>query len=44
MSEAEQPGTTTVEPWLDVSPRVVYKAGEGPFGVNLRMLRLMASS
>src|SRR5262249_8922924 len=29
------PGTTTVQPWLDVSAAVTYRSGEGPFGVNL---------
>ena len=30
-----EPGTTTVEPWVDVSTAVTYTTGEGPFGVNL---------
>ena len=34
-NDAGQPGTTTIEPWLDVSPPVTYVTGEGPFGVNL---------
>ena len=32
---ADTPGTTTVEPWLDVSPEITYSTGAGPFGVNL---------
>jgi Cu-Zn family superoxide dismutase len=34
-AEAGRPGTTTVEPWLDVSAAVRYTTGSGPFGVNL---------
>src|SRR5262249_10730993 len=34
-NDALEPGTTTVEPWLDVSAAVTYTTGEGPFGVNL---------
>ena len=33
--DADAPGTTTVEPWLDVSASITYTTGEGPFGVNL---------
>jgi hypothetical protein len=33
--EAAEPGTTAVQPWLDVSPAATYSTGEGPFGVNL---------
>ena len=29
---ANQPGVTSVEPWLSVEPPVVYHAGVGPFG------------
>src|SRR5262249_5129299 len=32
------PGTTTVQPWLDVSAAGTYRSGEGPFGVNLNGL------
>jgi len=32
---ADQPGVTSVEPWLSVEPPVVYHAGVGPFGINL---------
>jgi hypothetical protein len=32
---ASTPGTTQVDPWLDVSGSVSYTNGEGPFGVNL---------
>ena len=35
IDDAAQPGTTTVEPWLDVSSAVTYRTGEGPLGVNL---------
>jgi hypothetical protein len=35
LDEADSPGTTTVDPWLDVSTTVSYSTGEGPFGVNL---------
>jgi hypothetical protein len=35
LDAADQPGTTTIEPWLDVSDTVTYATGEGPFGVNL---------
>lgn len=35
LSDADNPGTTTVEPWLDVSASVSYSTGQGPFGVNL---------
>jgi hypothetical protein len=35
MKDAATPGTTQVEPWLDVSGSVSYTTGEGPFGVNL---------
>jgi hypothetical protein len=35
MRDAASPGTTTVEPWLDVSSSVTYTTGEGPLGVNL---------
>ena len=35
IDEAARPGTTTLQPWLDVSGSVVYSTGEGPFGVNL---------
>jgi hypothetical protein len=32
---ASTPGTTTIQPWLDVSPTVSYATGDGPRGVNL---------
>src|SRR5262245_5292772 len=32
---ADDPGTTAVNPWLPVSPAVIYHAGTGPLGVNL---------
>jgi Cu-Zn family superoxide dismutase len=32
---ADQPGVTTVEPWLSVEPPIVYHTGVGPFGINL---------
>ena len=35
IDEAGRQGTTTVEPWLDVSAAVSYGTGQGPFGVNL---------
>ena len=35
LAEATAPGTTTVEPWIDVSGAVAYATGEGPLGVNL---------
>src|SRR5262249_30283898 len=35
VSDADKPGATTVEPWLDVSASVSYSTGQGPFGVNL---------
>src|SRR5262249_57153644 len=28
--DAGQPGSTTIEPWLDVSASVAYSTGEGP--------------
>ena len=34
-TQAAELGTTTVEPWLDVSGTITYSTGEGPFGVNL---------
>jgi Cu-Zn family superoxide dismutase len=34
-NQAAQPGTTTIQPWLDVSGAVTYSTGEGPLGVNL---------
>ena len=35
LDQASRAGTTTVDPWLDVSNSVSYRIGEGPFGVNL---------
>ena len=35
LEQASRAGTTTVDPWLDVSSAVSYRTGEGPFGVNL---------
>jgi Cu-Zn family superoxide dismutase len=35
MTDADTPGTSQVEPWLDVSGSIRYTTGEGPFGVNL---------
>ena len=35
IEDVAQPGTTTMQPWLDVSATVTYKTGQGPFGVNL---------
>ena len=35
MRAAALPGTTTIDPWLDVSGSVAYTTGKGPFGVNL---------
>jgi Cu-Zn family superoxide dismutase len=35
VADAGRPGTSTAEPWIDVSPSVTYATGEGPFGVNL---------
>jgi superoxide dismutase, Cu-Zn family len=32
---ADKPGATEVEPWLSVTPPVIYHTGEGPFGINL---------
>jgi Cu-Zn family superoxide dismutase len=34
-ADADTPGTTQVQPWLNVEPEVHYSTGEGPFGVNL---------
>jgi superoxide dismutase, Cu-Zn family len=35
MRTAALPGTTTIDPWVDVSGSVAYATGQGPFGVNL---------
>jgi sugar lactone lactonase YvrE len=35
LADADSDGTTTQQPWLDVSGTVAYHTGEGPFGVNL---------
>jgi len=32
---ADEPGTTTVAPWISVEPTIDYKTGAGPLGVNL---------
>jgi hypothetical protein len=34
-ADADTPGATHVEPWLSVTPPVIYHTGEGPFGINL---------